>query len=843
MEEGTCATNPFVDFCLTDDIIRDKQIELINHIVLSYQKTEFSWRKKVFPSLNEAFNYLSNTNIDKHHFYEYIFTNKRRCVFDFDLEKSKNPELFNHILKTYDSLFEFGTTLQSFIFKSLSQLKELIDFKYHKHLPHNEKAVILCNSSTSEKISFHFIIRSFTLNFEDWKKLCLQIITKIPEYSEYFDKGIYKKTTLIRLLYSSKLGKNNRKILNRYKVQNNDDLKKTHLETTLVEAHTLNIPHIQLIENEPQPEEKRNTSKFESNELNEDKEKKIKFCLDNIDPSVEYDDWIRIGMIIKNELGDCGFELWDNWSSNSTKYDVREMEYKWNNLKDDGDLKMGSLVHMLDEEQKALFFQTFNTEEQLLSPRKVRLAPKNISYLPPDTLTFFDFYQKWNNKVVNENKDAEIEFTADLKKCIKMIINNSIKDINCFYFILDKTADGSFTWNLQTRIRDMTIKLAENVQLKNGSITKVEKIALENYIKNNSTRVVDTFEDFYFAPIDKESERLFNTCTGFRLTPSATVNMEDIKPILDHIRIVFADYDENSYHYIISWLACLVQRFKKIGTALVFQSDEQRTCGKSLFTEKFADVIFGKQYKMVFENVNDLTQQFNFYQKNVLLGFLEEATFAGDKKTANMLKKKITCSDQLFEVKRGAKIQAEDFMNLIINTNNHTPLSVEATDRRFAFFKCNECFKNDREYFVKLYKALTDDKVMSQFFRFLLDWDISQWDASKDIPETEYRMSLLNESKNPIYVWFEEELPQEHALMNVAKDNGGWIPIENMFIEYKHWCERHNYKNSYTTSNNFSKLIISKYKLETKRVWFNVNEYNQDTTNKTRKRALRINID
>lgn len=31
-------------------------------------------------------------------------------------------------------------------------------------------------------------------------------------------------------------------------------------------------------------------------------------------PSTDRDTWLRMGMAIKSELGEAGFELWDNWS-------------------------------------------------------------------------------------------------------------------------------------------------------------------------------------------------------------------------------------------------------------------------------------------------------------------------------------------------------------------------------------------------------------------------------------------------------------------------------------------------------------------------------------------------
>lgn len=48
-------------------------------------------------------------------------------------------------------------------------------------------------------------------------------------------------------------------------------------------------------------------------------------------PSTFYDDyfsWVEIGLALKT-LGEYGFELWDSWSRQSSKYDKDELRYRW----------------------------------------------------------------------------------------------------------------------------------------------------------------------------------------------------------------------------------------------------------------------------------------------------------------------------------------------------------------------------------------------------------------------------------------------------------------------------------------------------------------------------------
>jgi hypothetical protein len=61
-------------------------------------------------------------------------------------------------------------------------------------------------------------------------------------------------------------------------------------------------------------------------------------------PADDYELWIRIGMSIKDKFRDDGFELWDNWSATSSKYNSQGMRTKYNSFHNTG-LTIGSLFY------------------------------------------------------------------------------------------------------------------------------------------------------------------------------------------------------------------------------------------------------------------------------------------------------------------------------------------------------------------------------------------------------------------------------------------------------------------------------------------------------------------
>ena len=63
-------------------------------------------------------------------------------------------------------------------------------------------------------------------------------------------------------------------------------------------------------------------------------------------PADDRDTWIRIGMALKNHMGDSGLTLWDQWSQKSEKYDPKGMMTQWRSFKQSGGITIGSLYHM-----------------------------------------------------------------------------------------------------------------------------------------------------------------------------------------------------------------------------------------------------------------------------------------------------------------------------------------------------------------------------------------------------------------------------------------------------------------------------------------------------------------
>lgn len=72
---------------------------------------------------------------------------------------------------------------------------------------------------------------------------------------------------------------------------------------------------------------------------------KIREALSFIPPDLPRLEWVRIGMAVKSELGDEGFDLWDTWSRGAESYQIASAKSTWKSIKASGGIGIGTLFH------------------------------------------------------------------------------------------------------------------------------------------------------------------------------------------------------------------------------------------------------------------------------------------------------------------------------------------------------------------------------------------------------------------------------------------------------------------------------------------------------------------
>lgn len=65
----------------------------------------------------------------------------------------------------------------------------------------------------------------------------------------------------------------------------------------------------------------------------------------NVIPAHDRDTWVRMGMAVKSELGEAGFDPWDSWSKTASNYSEPDAKTVWRSLECTGGVTVGSLFH------------------------------------------------------------------------------------------------------------------------------------------------------------------------------------------------------------------------------------------------------------------------------------------------------------------------------------------------------------------------------------------------------------------------------------------------------------------------------------------------------------------
>jgi hypothetical protein len=309
-------------------------------------------------------------------------------------------------------------------------------------------------------------------------------------------------------------------------------------------------------------------------------------------------------------------------------------------------------------------------------------------------------------------------------------------------FILKQFKDGKIKCIIN---KNIPARLSNIKVIKEG-----KKIKLFNIIEDDLVDILFNHANFIpFSPLNipKCREKTFNLYTGndIKFIDDFIVNEDIIKPILNHIKIL-TNNEEKSYNYVIKWLSKIIKTpERKTGVCPVFISDQG--AGKTSFFEWFGHNMVGKDWTLTINNNENIFNRFNSELNNKLFTILDEAQLDGSyKKKADQLKSLITQLYQRIECKGIDSTIIDDKNNYVILTNNDFPVKVEQSDRRFAVFNVSNEKIGDDIYFKKLNEAFNNEDVQINFYHYLLNLDIKNFNPEKEIPETEAKTELKKES-------------------------------------------------------------------------------------------------
>lgn len=453
----------------------------------------------------------------------------------------------------------------------------------------------------------------------------------------------------------------------------------------------------------------------------------ISFILENLNPKryINFDDWIKVAICLKHSFGDTYKNHWLKWSKNSTIH--KEFQFNdtyWDSIKD-GPLSVSSIYEMLKNDN----FEAFS---KLNEKKKSIIDEESKHFLFGDYTLFMEGIQDYNDVV---------EF---LKHTIRYIINKG----NICWAVKIQDENNDIRWNVvknfPTEFLDGFSYIVQNDDGPEEVSAKFSSVALK--IKESITK-----QNVIFAPYSPSSlynfnqDKNLNLFAGWKIKYDKNFKIDEtlLNPILHHVKKVFCKDDESLFEYIINWLASILQNPQnKTCVCPCFISDQQGA-GKNLFWDWVGKEIFGTSYQYV-SDIETIFSKFNKRFENSLLIACDEISSNGMAyKQNNQLKSIITQEKQSIEPKGMEAYQINDFRNYAMLSNNEHIVKIEASDRRYVIFECDNCYVGNFEYFILLKSTMNDLNVQKTFFHYLVNKDISNFIVKK-IPNSDIRKRVMS---------------------------------------------------------------------------------------------------
>lgn len=318
--------------------------------------------------------------------------------------------------------------------------------------------------------------------------------------------------------------------------------------------------------------------------------------------------------------------------------------------------------------------------------------------------------------------------------------------------------DGTFSLG---KSADLHIKYANDLVLTPDG--KRKEAVSQKWIRDIARR---GYSSIVFKPNGSVPPDALNMWAGWGNKPDPDASCD---LILAHIHNVMCGGNEEYAHYVLGWLAQMVQYpEEKPGTALVFKGG--KGVGKDTLAVLMKKVV-GRQHTAHIAKGERLTQQFNKHLEKAIFVHVEEANKVGGRVDQGLLQSIITADTLTIEPKGIDPYVVDSYARLFMTTNEDWAVPASADERRYAVFECSDTHRHVEVYFEPLYNEINGDGS-SAFLHYLLSFDLTGFNVRK-APETAGLLQQKIASLKGFDLWL-HDLLCDGTLPALLPDNEGW---------------------------------------------------------------------
>lgn len=317
---------------------------------------------------------------------------------------------------------------------------------------------------------------------------------------------------------------------------------------------------------------------------------------------------------------------------------------------------------------------------------------------------------------------------------------------------------------------------------------------------------------------------VYNLFKGFeaeKLPPINDINKINIliEPIIHQLKVIAQD----NWEFIIIYLAFVIQ-YPEFKTNVNIIIAGKEGSGKNIIFDFFREKILGKDISAQTADSDCLFSRFsNIYVQKIFLQIDEVCKDDFTRKNIERLKNITTSATIKYEKKGFDEITINNYVNIVMTTNNDFVIPITQNDRRNVFFRCDETYVGNTEYFSNLGSHIYKDEVARAFYEYLLSYNLSnifnvyQVEGGLQFirPKTEFSEELRNICLSPIYRFYSaltcytyntdcinDEFNDEELYIN--------IKASRLYSTYTEWFSRCNY--------NLKPYTLTKFFIDIKKI-------------------------
>ena len=419
----------------------------------------------------------------------------------------------------------------------------------------------------------------------------------------------------------------------------------------------------------------------------------------------------------------------------------------------------------------------------------------NYEEISIDDIKGFDSKDKYlYNHFVNEYSDKTKEW-EDYESLQAEILPKVKKVIA--YISMGK---GFYIKKLDTNkhIHDMCPAKASDLQLK-FKIKDQKEIKLTEFIHQNSNQLV--YSTTCCKPNSEDVEEFqFNFWTGYKAKMVEHVDMNLINPILDLLKVVWADNDKDVYKVLLYFWSELLKNPQDLPNkenAILLIG--QQGIGKDFVVNFFQNYVIGENLVGRLTGIESAVGSFNGALRGKALCVVNEMASTREQFRSNFdkIKPLISNNDIMINQKGVDSYPVNNISSWLFFSNHDDVLYLEKDDRRYTCLRANSKYKGNHKHFKNIIKQCFNQEAGNHMYTYLMNLQEEEVLHPSELKTTalkeELKYSSLTSSERFIHETLEfrrdnlEEEEQDEYDLDWRLENE--ILAKDLYKEYKQWCD------------------------------------------------------